>query len=186
MSEPSDFTRLLEAAGAREDGWREIFELVHAELRSIAKAHMARERADHTLQATALVNEAWMRLSGGPPTNFENRKHFFAAASRAMERVLVDHARKVLADKRGAGRDRLSLSGTDLAAGDDPRTMLEIADALELLEKEDPRAAEAARLRLFVGLEVAEIAQALAISERTAAREWAFARARLAEFLGLV
>jgi RNA polymerase sigma factor (TIGR02999 family) len=184
MKQPSDLTQLLAEAHGREDAWRAIFELVHGELRALAGAHMARERAGHTLQATALVSEAWLRLAGGPKPSFETRKHFFAAASRAMERVLTDHARRVLAEKRGAGRERLTLSGLDLAGGDDPRRMLELSDALATFEGEDARSAEVARLRLFGGLEIAEVAEALGTSERTAAREWAFARARLTQLLG--
>jgi len=101
-----------------------------------------------------------------------------------MQRVLADHARRVLAVKRGGGNERLTLSGVDLAAGDDPQRLLLLGDALEQLEGEDARAAEVARLRLFAGLEVAEVAATLETSERTVAREWAYARARLAQMLG--
>jgi RNA polymerase sigma factor (TIGR02999 family) len=177
--EPSDLTRLLAQAGGGEDAWRTIFALVHDELRALAAAQMARERPGHTLQATALVHEAWLRLVGDTRPSFETRRHFFGAAARAMERVLTDHARKVLAEKRGSGRERLTLTGVDLASGDDPERALELSDALEKLEREDARAAEVARLRLYAGLERAEVARALDVSERTAAREWAFGRARL-------
>jgi len=184
MGEASDLTRLLAEAGEREDAWRVIFALVHDELRKIAGAQMARERPGHTLQATALVHEAWLRLVGDSLPIFETRRHFFAAAARAMERVLTDHARKVLAEKRGAGRERLTLSGVDLAGSDDPERALELSDALEKLEREDPRSAEVARLRLYTGLELDEVASALGVSERTAAREWAYGRARLTQLLG--
>lgn len=183
MGEASDLTRLLADAGQGPDAWRAIFALVHGELRALAGAQMARERPGHTLQATALVNEAWLRLQGTSAPAFETRRHFFAAAARAMERVLTDHARKVLAEKRGAGRERLTLTGVDLAGDDDPERALELADALEKLEREDGRAAEVGRLRLYAGLEPAEVAGALGVSERTAAREWAYARARLTQLL---
>lgn len=184
MESGSEFTRLLQAAGEGEEAWRALFVLVHDELRGLAGKQMARERPGHTLQATALVNEAWMRLAGDERHAFESRRHFFGAAARAMQRVLTDHARRVLADKRGAGRERLTLSGVDLAAEDDPARALELSDALARLEREDERAAEVARLRLYAGLEVAEVALTLGTSERTVAREWAYARARLTQLLG--
>lgn len=181
-----DLTRLLAEAAGRDDAWQAILPIVHEELRSLAQAQMARERAGHTLQATALVHEAWMRLAGSEAgaAAFETRRHFFGAAARAMQRVLTDHARRVLADKRGSGRERMTLSGVDLAAGEDPEHALELSDALERLQGEDERAAEITRLRLYAGLEVSQIAQALSISERTVAREWAYGRARLAQWLG--
>jgi RNA polymerase sigma factor (TIGR02999 family) len=184
LEQSGDLTRLLTAARGREDAWRAVFELVHGELRRIAAAHMERERPDHTLQATALVHEAWLRLAGDGAPTFETRRHFFGAAARAMQRVLTDHARAVLAAKRGGGRERMTLSGIDLAASDDPQRALEIADALEQLEREDARAAEVARLRLFAGMEVAQAAEVLDLSERTTAREWAYGRARIAQLLG--
>ncbi len=184
MEPPRDITHLLREAEGRPDAWRAVFELVYEELRRLAASQMARERGEHTLQATALVNEAWLRLAGDAAPRFDTRRHFFGAAARAMQRVLTDHARKVLAGKRGAGFERMTLTGADLAASDAPTRALEVSDALETLEREDERAAEVVRLRLFTGLEVAQVAEALGISERTAAREWAFGRARLAQILG--
>lgn len=184
METGSEFTRLLAAAGEGEAAWQALFALVHDELRQLAGKQMARERPGHTLQATALVHEAWIRLAGDERHAFESRRHFFGAAARAMQRVLTDHARRVLAEKRGAGQERLTLSGIDLAADDDPARALELSDALARLEREDERAAEVARLRLFAGLEVAEVALTLGTSERTVAREWAYARARLTQLLG--
>ena len=183
MGDGSELTRLL-AGSSGAEAWRAIFALVHDELRSLAAAQMARERPGHTLQATALVNEAWLRLAGDAAPAFESRRHFFAAAARAMQRVLTDHARRRLAEKRGAGGQRLTLTGLDLAADDDPQRALDLSDALDKLEREDPGASEVARLRLYAGLEMAEVAAALGISARTAAREWAFARARLTQLLG--
>ncbi|HVS11839.1 MAG TPA: ECF-type sigma factor [Planctomycetota bacterium] len=182
-SEASDLTKLLKEAGQGDHAWKAVFALVHGELRDLAAARIARERAGHTLQATALVHEAWLRLAGDEEPAFETRRHFFAAAARAMERVLTDHARRVLAAKRGGGVERLPITGIDLAGSDDPELALELSDALEALEREDARAAEIARLRLYAGMEVAAVAEALGLSERTAARDWAFARARLAQSL---
>jgi RNA polymerase sigma factor (TIGR02999 family) len=180
----NDLTRLLNQAEGRADAWRAVFELVYDELRALAAAQMGRERAGHTLQSTALVNEAWLRLAGDAAPKFETRRHFFGAAARAMQRVLTDHARKVLAGKRGAGCERMTLTGLDLAASEDPERSIEVSDAIEALEREDERAAEVVRLRLFAGLEVAQAADALGVSERTAAREWAYGRARLVQLLG--
>jgi len=185
MDARSDFTRLLAAAGDDTEAWNRLFALVHEELRALARGQMAHERAGHTLQATALVNEAWLKLAGDERHSFATRRHFFGAAARAMQRVLTDHARRTLAAKRGAGREPLTLTGADLAASTDPQHALELADALEALESEDPRAAEVARLRLYAGIEVAEVAAVLETSERTVAREWAFARARLTQILGI-
>jgi len=184
MSDASDMTRLLAEVGRREDAWQAIFELVHDELRRLAGAQMARERPGHTLQATALVHEAWLRLAGDAEPSFETRRHFFGAAARAMQRVLTDHARKVLAEKRGAGRARMTMSGLDLAADDDPEDAIALSEALERLAGEDARSSEVARLRLYAGLEMVDVARALDVSERTAARDWAFARARLQQLLG--
>jgi len=178
-----ELTRLLSAAGSGPEAWRAIFELVHGELRTLAAAQMRRERPGHTLQATALVHEAWLKLASEAPGDLTTRRHFFAAAARAMQRVLVEHARAVLAEKRGGGAQRMTLTGLDLAEADDPTRTLELSDALETLAREDPRAAEVARLRLYAGLEPGEVATALELSERTVAREWAFARARLTQLL---
>jgi RNA polymerase sigma factor (TIGR02999 family) len=180
----SDLTRLLARAGGRDDLWRDVLPLVYAELRSLAEGRMRNERGEHTLQATALVHEAWLRLVGDERMAWPSRRHFFGAAARAMQRVLVDHARRARADKRGGGAQRTSITVGGIATADDPERMLAFADAVETLEREDARAAEVARLRLFAGIEVQDVARALEISERTAAREWAFARARLAELLG--
>jgi RNA polymerase sigma factor (TIGR02999 family) len=180
---PDELTRLLEAARSDPAAFELLFARVYDELRQLAAGHLRRERADHTLQATALVNEAWLRLAGDARHGFESRRHFFGAAARAMQRVLTDHARRVLARKRGAGGARLTLTGLDLAASEDPARALELSEALERLEREDPRAAEVARLRLYAGLEMADVASALGTSERTVAREWAYARARLTQLL---
>ncbi|MEM7310096.1 MAG: ECF-type sigma factor [Planctomycetota bacterium] len=182
--EHTNLTQLLAEAGGREDLWMDILPLVYDELKGIAERRMSDERGHHTLQATALVHEAWMRLVGDDGMAWSSRRHFFGAAARAMQRVLVDHARRVNAEKRGGGAARVSISVGELTNETDPEALLALDDALNALEREDPRSAEVARLRLFAGIEVAAVAKAMELSERTVAREWAYARARLADLLG--
>jgi RNA polymerase sigma factor (TIGR02999 family) len=179
-----EVTRLLGAAGADESAWEALLPLLYQELQALARRQMGREREGHTLQATALVHEAWLRLAGDRDMEWSSRRHFFGAAARAMQRVLVDHARAVQAAKRGGGRARMTITLEGLEQESEPERVLAVNDALEALEAEDPRAAEVARLRFYAGLEVLEVARALEISERTVMREWAWARARLAELLG--
>ncbi|MCB9913568.1 MAG: sigma-70 family RNA polymerase sigma factor [Planctomycetes bacterium] len=180
MGDPrAEVTRLL-AQG--EPGAPALLELVYGELHAMARGRMGGERAGHTLQATALVSEAWLRL-GSAEAGWRDRSHFFAAASEAMRRILVDHARKVRSQKRGGDLARVTLGAPDAALEVWPDELLALDEALNALEREDPRAAEVTRLRYFVGLSMPEVAQALDVSERTAHREWTFARARLSELL---
>jgi RNA polymerase sigma factor (TIGR02999 family) len=153
-----------------------LFPAVYGELRRIAAARMAGERAGHTLDATALVHEAYLRLAGSP--GFADRAHFLRAAAEAMRRILVDHARRRSSAKRGGGR-RFELAEADRMALPDPETLLAIDEALGALAAEDPDAAELARLRLFAGLSVDEAAEALGVSRATGFRDWAYARAYL-------
>ena len=169
--------------GEAADGWSQLLPLVYDELRQLAAGQMGRERGEHTLQPTALVHEAWMRLVDDRGLSWSSRRHFFGAAAQAMRRVLVDHARKVAASKRGGDRQRQPLIGVDPQVMGEPEQVLALDEALTTLEGEDARAAEVARLRHFAGLSVAETAQALEVSERTVMREWSFARARLSELL---
>lgn len=177
-------TRLLAEVGGRPEAWSDLLGLVYDELRALAARRMASERAGHTLSATALVHEAFLRLVGDRQMDWHGRRHFFGAAAEAMRRVLVDHARKVRAARRGGEAVRVSLTLLDLPQDGDPDLVLALDDALGVLQDEDPRAAEVARLRWFAGLSVAETALALEVSERTVMREWTFARARLSELLG--
>ena len=184
MSDRSkEVTLLLQSLQEGGDGAAALFDAVYTELRQIAGSRMRKERAGHTLQATALVHEAYMRLVGQRDLGFANRRHFFGAAAKAMERLLIDHARKVRSLKRGGAEARVALTLSGLSDGGDPDQVLELHEALDALAAEDPRAAEIARLRFFVGLEVEETAQALELSPRTVARDWAYARARLFELL---
>jgi RNA polymerase sigma factor (TIGR02999 family) len=174
----TDVTRLLEAAnrGDRQAA-AELLPLVYTELRRLAAAQMAREKPGHTLDATALVHEAYLRLVGD--RQFEGRGHFLAAAAEAMRRILVEFARKKLAEKRGGGAKRFEVSESDRVVIPDPDTLLAVDEALEKLEAEDASSAGMARLRLFAGLSVDEAAEALGVSRATAFRDWAFARAWL-------
>ncbi len=150
---------------------------VYDELRRLAAAKLAAERPGHTLNATALVHEAYLRL--GQSAAFATKSHFFRAAAEAMRRILVDHARKRTADKRGGGGKRFELSEADRVAVPDPDTLLAVDEALTGLAAEDAGAADVARLRLFAGLAVEEAADALGVSRATAYRDWAYARAWL-------
>jgi RNA polymerase sigma factor (TIGR02999 family) len=152
---------------------------VYAELRRLAAARLAAEPAGHTLDPTALVHEAYLRLGDA---RFADRTQFFRAAAVAMQRVLVDHARRKRAGKRGGGTRPVAV-GDAGAVGPDPDALLDVAEAVDRLAAEDAGAAEVARLRLFAGLSVDEAAAALGVSRATAFREWAYARAWLADAL---
>jgi len=179
----SEVTRLLKEVRGSDEAKRDLLPLVYEELRALARRRMADERPDHTLQATALVHEAYLKLVGDRNLAWEKRSHFFIAASEAMRRILVDHARKRLSLKRGEGKPRASLTGLDLAENAEPDALLAVDEALERLQAEDPRAANVVRLRFYGGLDFQETAAAMGVSERTVHREWAFARARLFQIL---
>ena len=170
-----DITRLLR--DGLQDG--SLFEAVYGELRALAQRRMGEERAGHTLQATALVNEVYMRMLKDQHLEWRDRRHFFGAVSEAMRRVLVDHARKVRSKKRGGDRARLELTLSGFAQDDDPELVLALDEALELLAKDDERAAEVARMRIFGGLSSEDVARALDLTPRTVARDWAYARASI-------
>jgi RNA polymerase sigma factor (TIGR02999 family) len=197
---PDDVTRLLDAA-ERGDARaaRDLLPLVYAQLRRLAGANMAGERRDHTLDATALVHEAYLRLAGGagvddrgaaagaadarPPRHFSGRRHFYAAAAEAMRRILVEHARRRGRLKRGGEAKRLDLAGiadvASLAADPDPEIILALDDAVRRLREHDGSLADIVRLRFYAGLSVGQTADALGVSERTVKREWAVAKAWL-------
>lgn len=177
-----EVTRILQQGG--DSVGEEILPHVYEELRELARRRMARERGDHTLQATALVHEAYDRLLRGAGHGWEDRGHFFAAASQAMQRVLVDHARKVHSLKRGGQRVLFTLGAAEAPVEFEPHQVLALHEALEVLATEDARAAEVTRMRFLVGLTVEETAKAMNLSERSVAREWSFAKARLTELLG--
>lgn len=176
----SEVTRLLDAVERGEpQAAEELLPLVYEELRRLATAKMAQERPGQTLQPTALVHEAWLRLVADEGVRFEGRGHFFAAAAEAMRRILIDRARQKLALKRGARAERVDLEDLDVAAAADDDTLLAMDEAMAKLAQEDPDSAAFIKLRFFAGLTNAEAAQALGIPERTARRHWSFARAWL-------
>lgn len=171
-------TTLLEAiaAGDREAGER-LIPLVYQELRKMAACRMAGNLAGQTLQPTALVHEAWMRMGGENPRGWENRAHFFAAAATAMRSVLVDRARRRKAMRHGGGQQRVNVDDVEIAnrtVNDDQ--ILAVHEALEKLAAEEPQKAELVKLRYFAGLSVEEAAETLGISDPTAKRWWAYAR----------
>lgn len=175
-----DVTRILAAiehGDARSAN--ELLPLVYDQLRRIAQQKMCEERADHTLQATALVHEAYLKLVGNQEMKWANRAHFFAAAAEAMRRILVDEARKRGRIKRGGDRERLPISVVDLAVEQDSAQILALDEALRRLEKEDGRLFQVVMLRFFAGLSVEDTAQAMGLSPRTVKREWTYARAWL-------
>ena len=154
-----------------------LLPLVYAELRRLASQRLAHEKPGQTLQATALVHDAYLRLVGAEDPGWESRGHFFAAASEAMRRILVENARRKGRQKRGGGRARAELRDADIAIDDPHDEILAIDDALARLAVEDPQAAELVKLRYFAGLSVEEAARSLGLSRATAYRHWAYARA---------
>ena len=179
-------TRLL---GDLRDGHGEaladLLAAVQRELHGLAAGHLRRERPDHTLQPTALVNEAYLRLVAQRERNWETKGHFLAIASTAMRRVLLEHARARLAGKRGGGAQRVTLFDVPSALDDEPETLLALDEALEHFATLDPRGARIVELRWFGGLDVEETAAVLEVSTRTVERGWraaaAWLRARLEE-----
>jgi RNA polymerase sigma factor (TIGR02999 family) len=175
-----EITRLLVALSDAEhldDPSREvIIERLYPELRSLAQSLMSRERDGHTLQPTALVNEAWLRLVDVDLVNIQGRAHFFGIAARCMRQVLVDHARGKAAEKRGGGWDRITLEAGIVAVEDPAFELIALDDALNRFEQLDPRAAKVAEMRLFAGMTVEEIAHDLGVSPRTVDGDWATAR----------
>jgi RNA polymerase sigma factor (TIGR02999 family) len=173
-------TPLLQRIGQGDPGAAdELLPLVYDELRHLAAARMAREAPGQTLQATALVHEAWLRLGGPDQPAWANRAHFFGAAAEAMRRILIDNARRKLAQRHGGQLEKLSASETffDLpATAVDNRELLLVNDALEALTTHDPRKAELVKQRYFIGLTLEESAEVLGISVRTAKRDWVYAR----------
>ena len=162
----------------------ELLPLIYNQLRDLARSKMAQESAGQTLQATALVHEAYLRLVDVPVAQkWHSRKHFFGAAAEAMRRILIENARRKAAQKRGGDWDRLDVSLSDLPEADSAVNVLEIDEALTRLAAQDAQAAELVKLRYFTGLPLAEAAEMLEMSERSARRLWSYARSFLLEEL---
>jgi RNA polymerase sigma factor (TIGR02999 family) len=176
----SDVTRILNLV---EQGDRkaaeELLPIVYDELRRLAQARMANERPGQTLQATALVHEAWIRLTGNDSEQWNNRYHFFSAAAEAMRRILIDNARRKQRPKHGGDQQRVDLDTVNVAIDTDDETLLLIDEALVLLGQEDAEKAALVKLRYFAGMTIPEAAKALGQSESTAKRSWVYARAFL-------
>lgn len=177
-----DITQLLQAV---DQGDRvaasELLPLVYEELRRLAARRMSRESAGQTLQATALVHEAWIRLGGCEGQSFRNRAHFFGAAAEAMRRILIERARQRLTAKRGGGGAKLDFAELEIAAPEaDDDQLLALNDALEKLTALEPQKAEVVKLRYFVGMSFDETAETLGIAVPTAKKWWAYARAWIA------
>jgi len=177
----SEVTRILSAIDEGDPRAAEqLLPLVYAELRRLAATKLAHESPGQTLQATALVHEAYLRLlDGGQPQNWNGRGHFFAAAAEAMRRVLVERARHKQSLKAGGGRHRQELPDVELAGGGSRLDLLALHEALTKLEQHDPRRAEVVKLRFFAGLTFAETAKVLGVSEATAHNDWTYARSWL-------
>lgn len=175
-----DVTLMLEAISRGDShAAEELLPIVYEELRKLAAYRMAQESAGHTLQPTALVHEAWLRLAGSNPAGWQNRAHFFGAAAEAMRRILVDHARRKLSAKRGSGAEKAELEEGMLVMAAPPDELLAVHEALDKLANEDPAAAELVKLRYFAGMTMDEAAAALGVAVRTAERTWSYARAWL-------
>jgi RNA polymerase sigma factor (TIGR02999 family) len=176
----SDVTRILDRAQEGDPkAAEELLPLVYAELRRLAARKMANEAAGHTLQPTALVHEAWLRLAGDTASSFQNRAHFFAAAAEAMRRILIDIARRKSQVRHGGEQQRVTLEGLDISLPDDRERLLQVHETLEELAAADPVKAEIVKLRFFVGLSNRQIAELLGLSERSVERSWAFAKSWL-------
>jgi RNA polymerase sigma factor (TIGR02999 family) len=157
----------------------ELLPLVYDELRRLAASRMAHESPGQTLQPTALVHEAWLRLTGNADAKWDGRAHFFGAAAEAMRRILIDRARRKRAQRHGGGQQRLDVADVELLAPTDDDELMAVNDALERFAAVDPKKAELVKLRYFAGLTLEEAASALGISEPTVKRWWTFARAWL-------
>lgn len=181
LEQVNDVTRILNSLESNGGQAREqLIPVIYEELRRLAAARMAHERPGQTLQATALVHEAWLRLVGSDiPQQWNSRGHFFSAAAEAMRRILIDNARRKATEKHGGKLDRVELSDVDVAINTDDERLLIVDEALQRLAEQDKDAAELIKLRFFAGMSNEEAARALGLSERTAGRLWAYARAWL-------
>ena len=180
MTQESEITQVLQAI-SRGEGQKaeELLPLVYEELRRLASARMARELSGQTLQPTALVHEAWLRLVSDGQRSWQNRAHFFSAAAEAMRRILIENARRKSRLRHGGGQQRLSLQDLELAETTPDDKVLLIDEALERLRAQDPERARIVVLKFFGGLTNEEVAKTLNVAERTVDRQWAYAKAWL-------
>ena len=177
---PNEITQMLgQWSGGDGNALDEVMPLVYDELRRMAHRHMARERPDHTLQATALVNEVYLKMQDQRGGTWKNRSQFFAVAAQMMRHILVDYARRHTRTKRGGGAQQVTLDEAMLVSKSNADQLLALDDALQKLEQFDKRKSQVATMRFFAGLSVEETAGALAVSVETVARDWRVARAWL-------
>jgi RNA polymerase sigma factor (TIGR02999 family) len=178
----NEITHLLQAIDRGDSkSADDLLPLVYEELRRLAASKMAREAPGQTLQPTALVHEAWLRLAGGASPQFNGRAHFFGAAAEAMRRILIDRARRKAAQRHGGGQQRVDIDEVEIAAPAQEDELLAVNDALNKLAALDASKAELVKLRFFAGLTIEQAAAVLGVSEPTAKRWWAYARAWLFE-----
>jgi RNA polymerase sigma factor (TIGR02999 family) len=178
----SDVTRILQSIDSGDaKAAEELLPLVYQELRRLAAVKMAQEAPGQTLQPTALVHEAWIRLVGQDREQFHDRRHFFHAAAEAMRRILVDNARRKRRQKRGGGQANLDIAEFEMPVEKDDEKILRVHDALDRFSAHDPVKAEIVKLRYYVGLTHQEIASLMGIAEKTVMRHWAYAKAWLAD-----
>jgi len=175
-----EVTRLLnDWSNGDQAAFDQVLPLVYHELRKIAKRYMRRQDADHTLQSTAVVHEAYLKLMGGTERDWSSRSHFFAVAAKAMRQVLMDHARSSLAAKRGGNIQLVELDEALAVSGGKHRDLVTLDEALTALAELDPRKGRVVELRYFAGLNIEDIAKVLEISPKTVERDWIFAKAYL-------
>ncbi len=180
----SEVTRILAAIEHGDAGAaNELLPLVYDQLKREAQRRMASERSDHTLQATALVHEAYLRLLGDEKIPWQNRAHFFAAAAEAMRRILIDHARRKKAARHGGGRERVELHDSFLGSENDDVDLEALSAALDRLHSEDAQKATLVKLRYFVGMTIPQTAEALGVSHATVERWWTYSRLRLFQWI---
>jgi RNA polymerase sigma factor (TIGR02999 family) len=180
----SDVTQILDAIQKGDSkAAEELLPLVYGELRRLAAHKMANEAPGQTLQPTALVHEAWLRLTDSTRQEWRGREHFFSAAAEAMRRILVENARRKLRIRHGGGLERVDFDGINLPIAQDDEKCLQVSEALDRLGEIDSRKAEVVKLRMFAGLRVHEIAAVLNSSEKTVQRDWTFAKAWLSREL---
>ncbi len=177
---PQEVTQLLADWGKGDrSALDKLFPLVHAELRRIARRQMSQEAPGHTLQATALVNEAYLKLAGQGGFELQDRAHFFAVCAQVMRHILIDHARAHARDKRGGGAIQVSLNETSAIVAEKAEDFIALDDALSFLEQVDPQKGKIVELRYFAGLSIDQTAEVLNISPRTVRREWQRSKAWL-------
>ena len=182
---PGEITVILQRIERGEERAADrLLPMVYNQLRHLAAARMAHEASGHTLQPTALVHEAWLRLGGDAQPDWKNRAQFFAAAAEAMRRILIDSARRRLAQRRGGRQEHVNIDDIEVAGAADDTRQLQVNDALERFAIDEPEKAELVKLRYFVGFTLEEAATALNIAEPTARRWWAYSRAWLLKEIG--